>query len=212
MCVPLAFSVELLTTLVALMHVNSWKVDSLHMNQRSGPALADLTTQCTLEPSNVLSLSEFAGEPVQVLCNFSMFPSVILILHLQCSQVLHELRSNEFHALFLFSGTEAKHHKNCKCCPRHSLFKGHNVKVNIVVLNCQKCIQRLKCQVSGHKSQGLLFEGVLHMSLSLSFCWSGHVFSSHHRSDFMSLRVTSLSECSMVVFFFQQCVVLVVSQ
>ena len=31
-------------------------------------------------------------------------------------------------------------------CPRH------NVNVNIVVLNCQKCNQCLKCQVSGHKS------------------------------------------------------------
>ena len=25
-----------------------------------------------------------------------------------------------------------KHRKNCECCPRHSLFKGHNVIVNIV--------------------------------------------------------------------------------
>ena len=29
-----------------------------------------------------------------------------------------------------------KHRKNCECCPHHSLFKGHNVIVNIVVLNC----------------------------------------------------------------------------
>ena len=49
-----------------------------------------------------------------------------------------------------------KHRKNCECCPRHSLFKGHNVNVNIVVLNCQKCDQCLKCQVSSHKSLGLL--------------------------------------------------------
>ena len=28
-----------------------------------------------------------------------------------------------------------KHRKNCECCHRHSLFKGHNVNVNIVVLN-----------------------------------------------------------------------------
>ena len=59
-----------------------------------------------------------------------------------------------------------KHRKNCECCPRHSLFKGHNVNVDIVVLNCQKCNQCLKCQVSGHKSLGLLFEG--------------HVMSPHH--------------------------------
>ena len=34
-----------------------------------------------------------------------------------------------------------------------SLFiQGHNVIVNIVVLNCQKCNQCLKCQVSGLES------------------------------------------------------------
>ena len=54
-----------------------------------------------------------------------------------------------------------KHRKNCECCPRHSLFKGHNVIANIVVLNCQKCNQCLKCQVSGHKCLGLIFESVL---------------------------------------------------
>ena len=32
-----------------------------------------------------------------------------------------------------------KHRKNCECCHHHSLFKGHNVIVHIVVLNCQKC-------------------------------------------------------------------------
>ena len=37
-------------------------------------------------------------------------------------------------------------------CPRHSLFKGHKVIVNNVVLNCQQCNQCFKCQVSGHKS------------------------------------------------------------
>ena len=54
-----------------------------------------------------------------------------------------------------------KHRKNCECCHHHSLFKDHNVIVNIVVLNCQKYNQCLKCQVAGHKSLGLLFEGVL---------------------------------------------------
>ena len=47
-----------------------------------------------------------------------------------------------------------KHRKNCECCPCHSLIKGHNVIVDIVVLNCHKCNQ---C----HKSLGLIFEGVL---------------------------------------------------
>ena len=31
-----------------------------------------------------------------------------------------------------------KHRKNCECCHHHSLIKGHNVNVDIVVLNCQK--------------------------------------------------------------------------
>ena len=70
-----------------------------------------------------------------------------------------------------------KHRKNCECCPGHSLFKGHNVNVNIVVLNCQKCNQCLKCQVSGHKSLGLLFEDVFQMLLSLSFFFVGQVMS-----------------------------------
>ena len=46
----------------------------------------------------------------------------------------------------------SKHRKNCECCHHHSLFKGHNVIVHIVVLNCQKCNQCLKCHVSGHKN------------------------------------------------------------
>ena len=59
-------------------------------------------------------------------------------------------------------GTYAiKHRKNCECCHHYSLINGHNVIVDIVFLNCQKCNQCLKCQVSGHKSLGLLFEGVL---------------------------------------------------
>ena len=45
-----------------------------------------------------------------------------------------------------------KHRKNCECCHHHSVFKGHNAIVHIVVLNCQKCNQCLKCQVSGHKN------------------------------------------------------------
>ena len=61
-----------------------------------------------------------------------------------------------------------KHRKNCKCCPCHSLFKGHNVIVNIVVLNCQKCNQCLKCQVSGHKSSQSLFANSLSSLSSFS--------------------------------------------
>ena len=54
-----------------------------------------------------------------------------------------------------------KHRKNCECCHHHSLFKGNNVIVHIDVHNCQKCNQCLKCQVSGHKCLGLIFESVL---------------------------------------------------
>ena len=106
---PFAFCVKLLITLDTLVLVPSWKVDCLHMNQRIGPSVADLATQHTLELSNVLSLSEFAGVPVETLFNlFSIFPFVISILHLQCSQVLHKFRSKEFRALFASLGTEAK--------------------------------------------------------------------------------------------------------
>ena len=62
-----------------------------------------------------------------------------------------------------FELVHEKHRKNCECCHHHSLFKGHNVIVNIVVLNCQKCNQCLMCQVSGYKSLALLFEGEIWM-------------------------------------------------
>ena len=65
-----------------------------------------------------------------------------------------------------------------------TLYSRVTVNVESVVLNCQKYNQCLKC----HKSHGLFFEDVLHLSLSfsfslylslsLSFCWSGHVSSS----------------------------------
>ena len=46
-----------------------------------------------------------------------------------------EITSQIFRKSFVHN---TKHCKNWECCPRHSLFKGHNVIVNIVVLNCQK--------------------------------------------------------------------------
>ena len=99
------------------------------------------------------------------------------------------------HATLPTFSWKKKHRKNCECCHHHSLFNSiHNVNVNIIVLNCQKWNQCLKCQVSGHKSPGLLFDGVLlisltlslslslylslYLSLSLSFFWSGHGCSS----------------------------------
>ena len=38
----------------------------------------------------------------------------------------------------------AKHCKNCECCHHHSVFKGFNVIVHIVVFNCQKCYFLIK--------------------------------------------------------------------
>ena len=64
---------------------------------------------------------------------------------------------------FAVSNFSLKHRKNCECCHHHSLFKGHNVTVNIVVLNCQKWNQCLKCQSSGHQSLKLPF-GVFYKS------------------------------------------------
>ena len=49
---------------------------------------------------------------------------------------------------------------------RHSLSKGHNVNVNIVVLNYQTCNQCLKCQVSGHKSLGSVIDKSLDLEKS----------------------------------------------
>ena len=57
----------------------------------------------------------------------------------------------EWQGHLLSCSRQLKHRKNCECCHHHSLFKGHNVIVHIVVLNCQKCNQCLKCHVSGHK-------------------------------------------------------------
>ena len=61
---------------------------------------------------------------------------------------------------------------------RHSLFKGHNVIGNIVVLNCQQCNQCLKCQVSGHKSLGLLwnFSKIRKCSKTLKFFRKSEIF------------------------------------
>ena len=66
-------------------------------------------------------------------------------------------RNTKFHMLdwkFVIS----KHRKNCECCHHHSLFKGHNVNVTTVVLNCQKCNQCHKCQVSGFLNVMKIFQ------------------------------------------------------
>ena len=91
--------------------------------------------------------------------------------------------------------------------------------VQIVVLNCWKCNQCLK----GHKSLGLLFEGVLQLSLSLhfslslslslSFCSSGYV--SHHsdqkyqRSHYLGRSLKVLSNVFVIVFVFVKSIVIV---
>ena len=84
-----------------------------------------------------------------------------------------------------------------------TLYSRVTVNLESVVLDCQKYNQCLK----GHKSLGLFFQAVLHLSLSfssssylslsLSFCWSGHVSSSLWSNV---SRVTSLWGHSGVVF------------
>ena len=68
-----------------------------------------------------------------------------------------------------------------------TLYSRVTMNVEIVVLNCQQWDQCFKC----HKSLGLLFEGVLSMSMSMSIC-TGHV--SHSDQMFLSL--------SLYLFFF----------
>ena len=90
MLAPLAFGVKLLIALVTLILVTSWKVDSLHMLKRTIPVSADLATQAALKLPNAFPFSDPAGVSVQV--NFSsVFPTAQqpIILHLQCSQILH---------------------------------------------------------------------------------------------------------------------------
>ena len=93
----LAFGVKLVATLVALILVTSWKVKGLHMPKRTKLIVADLPTQIALKLANVFSFSDFAVVSMQVLSDsLSISPLQSIILHLQCSQVLRELRNNEF--------------------------------------------------------------------------------------------------------------------
>ena len=89
---PLVFGVKLPVTLVTLILVTSWKVDILHMLKRIIPKSADLATQVALNLPNVFPFSDLAGVSMQILLNFSsVFPTAQqpIILHLQCSQILH---------------------------------------------------------------------------------------------------------------------------
>ena len=94
---PLVFGVKLLITMVTLILVTSWKVDTLHMLKRILSFWADLATQVALKLPNVFPFSDLAGVVVQILLNFSsVFPTAQqpIILHLQCSQILHEEKIN----------------------------------------------------------------------------------------------------------------------
>ena len=73
-------------------------------------------------------------------------PSYTWKISLKYRDILHQIEISLKYRVY------RKHRKNCECCHHHSVFKGHNVIVHIVVLNCQKCNQCLKCQVSGHKN------------------------------------------------------------
>ena len=76
----------------------------------------------------------------------NVVPYILLVGH-KVFRIWIIINLRSFDAKFQY-----KHRKNCECCHHHSLFKGHNVIVHIVVLNCQKCNQCLKCHVSGHKN------------------------------------------------------------
>ena len=94
MHVQLGFGVELLTTLVTLVLVTSWKVDILHMFKCLRLIVAELATQIALKFPHICSFRQSAGVSVQVLFNSSLiFPTALqfTILSLQCSQVLDEL-------------------------------------------------------------------------------------------------------------------------
>ena len=83
---------------------------------------------------------------------------VVKYFRSKISIILRALRpiTTSSQSFYIFCSTTyivfEKHRKNCECCHHHSVFKDHNVIVHIVVLNCQKCNQCLKCQVSGHKN------------------------------------------------------------
>ena len=97
MVAPLAFGVKLLITLVTLILITSWKVDTLHMLKQVGPVSTDLATQIALNLPNVFPFSDLARISMQVLFNFSsVFQTGLLpiILHLQCSQILHKEKIN----------------------------------------------------------------------------------------------------------------------
>ena len=102
---PLVFGVKLLITLVTLMLVTSWKVDILHMLKRIIPKSADLATKVALNLPNVFPFSDLAGVSMQILLNFSVFQTGLhtMILHLQCSQILHEEKINVKLLSHLFS-------------------------------------------------------------------------------------------------------------
>ena len=83
---PLALGVKLLITMVTLILITSWKVDTLHMLKRILPFWADLATQVALKLPNVFPFSDLAGVSMQILLRFSsVFP---IFLH---STILHQL-------------------------------------------------------------------------------------------------------------------------
>ena len=82
MQIPLSFDIKLLTTMVALVLITSWKVDALNVHQRSTPEFADLPAQVALELSNVFSLGEFARVSAQVIFNSSLSGGVTFTLYL----------------------------------------------------------------------------------------------------------------------------------
>ena len=65
-----------------------------------------------------------------------------------CSRMFGQAAKWKIHfltSLLWFSKIALKHRNNCECCHHHSVFKGHNAIVHIVVLNCQKCKEVINC-------------------------------------------------------------------
>ena len=90
---PPAFGVKLLITLVTLILITSWKVDTLHMLKRVLPFWADLATQVASELPKVFPFSDFSGVFVQILLNFSSVPLFQLVIEVILLLLLFKCRS-----------------------------------------------------------------------------------------------------------------------
>ena len=121
----------------------------------------------------------------------------------QCNHKRPNASTSKNHYALLF---EQKWWKNWQCFVKHclSLFKGHYVNVDNVVLNCLKCNHCLKSQVSRISSFVVFCLCLclcLYLCLCLCFChflFVGQMMSPHH-SDQM-YQMSQISRCCLRVF------------